>query len=133
MQELVPPRGYDLRIVVAADRVVGAVIRVSPDGEWRTNVALGARRLPTTPPLEATELAIAAARAVQADLVGVDLLPDGRGGWAVLELNGAVEFTEEYSLRRDVFVASRFELAHRALGFSRDGLRARPALAVGPA
>jgi len=30
--------------------------------------------------------------------------PDG--GWVVLELNGAVEFTDEYSLDRDVFAAA---------------------------
>lgn len=128
VQELVKPRGYDMRLVVAADRVVGAVIRVAPDGEWRTNVALGARRLPTTPPVEAKELALAAARTVGADLVGVDLLPDARGGWTILELNGAAEFTEEYSLRRNVFAAARFELGRLALGCRRQRLRAVPAL-----
>lgn len=129
MQQLVPPRGYDLRLVVAADRVVGAVIRVSEDGEWRTNVALGARRLPTTPPPEAKELALAAAHAVGADLAGVDLLLDARGGWTILELNGAVEFTSEYSLGRDVFAAVTFELARRALDCRRAGPEALPAMA----
>ncbi len=114
VQELVKPRGYDMRIVVAGDRVVGAIVRVARDGEWRTNVALGARRLPTTPPVEAKELALAAARAVGADLVGVDLLPTARGGWTILELNGAAEFTAEYSLRRDVFAAARVELGRLA-------------------
>ena len=42
-----------------------------------------------------TALAVAAARAVGAELVGVDLLPTPAGGWTVLELNGAVEFTTD--------------------------------------
>jgi [lysine-biosynthesis-protein LysW]---L-2-aminoadipate ligase len=114
VQTLVPPRGYDLRIVVAAGRVVGAVIRVSPDGEWRTNVSLGAKRVATTAPPEAASLAVAAAQAVGAELVGVDLLPTPRGGWTILELNGAVEFNEDYARRRDVFRATAALLTSRA-------------------
>jgi glutathione synthase/RimK-type ligase-like ATP-grasp enzyme len=51
-----------------------------------------------TPPAEARDLALAAARAIEADLVGVDLLPTPDGGYVVIELNGAVEFNEEYAL-----------------------------------
>jgi hypothetical protein len=43
-------------------------------------------------------LAAAAAAAIGADLVGVDLLPLPGGGYTVIELNGAVEFDEDYSL-----------------------------------
>jgi [lysine-biosynthesis-protein LysW]--L-2-aminoadipate ligase len=104
IQELVPPRGHDLRIVVAGSTVVGAVRRVAAPGEWRTNVALGATRQRVTPPAEARELAVAAARAIDADLVGVDLLPTPDGGYVVLELNGAVEFNQQYALdESDVF------------------------------
>ena len=99
VQELVPPQGYDLRVLVAAGLVVGAVYRVAAEGEWRTNIALGGVRRPVIdPPPEASALAVAAARATGIDLVGVDLLPDSHGGWTVIELNGAVEFSPEYAL-----------------------------------
>jgi RimK family alpha-L-glutamate ligase len=104
-QRLVTPRGYDLRILVARGRVVGAVRRVAAPGEWRTNVALGARREPVAPPPAARAVALAAAAAIDADLVGVDLVPADAGTWVVLELNGAVDFTNTYSLNEDVFGA----------------------------
>jgi RimK family alpha-L-glutamate ligase len=110
-QKLVAPRGYDLRLVVARGRVIGAVRRVAAPGEWRTNVALGARREPVVPPPEACEVAVAAAAAIDADLVGVDLLPADLGTWVVLELNGAVDFTSAYSLDADVFAAATAALA----------------------
>jgi beta-citrylglutamate/N-acetylaspartylglutamate synthase len=102
-QELVPPRGYDLRLVVAAGRVVGAIRRVAAHGEWRTNVALGASRTAAVPPGSAVRLALDAARATGLDLCGVDLLPVAGGEWTVLEVNGAVEFTHEYRLLGDPF------------------------------
>jgi RimK family alpha-L-glutamate ligase len=116
VQELIPPLGHDLRLVIAGGRVVGAVTRVAAAGEWRTNVALGARRLPVRPPVEARALSLAAADAAGADLVGVDLVPTPQGEWVVLELNGAVEFTPDYSLDEDVFASVSFALARTALG-----------------
>jgi RimK family alpha-L-glutamate ligase len=109
-QKLVAPRGYDLRIVVAAGRVVGAVRRIAAPGEWRTNVALGARREPITPPADACAIAIAAAAAVDGALVGVDLLPADVGTWVVLEVNGAVDFNGSYSISDDVFAATNAAL-----------------------
>jgi RimK family alpha-L-glutamate ligase len=98
VQGLVQPQGYDLRILVAAGEIVGAVKRIVAPGEWRTNIAVGGRRVPVDPPPQARLIALGAAAALGTDLVGVDLLPDGDGGWVVLELNGAVDFTAEYSL-----------------------------------
>lgn len=104
VQELIPPVGHDLRVIVAGSEIVGAIRRIAAPGEWRTNVALGATRSPVEHlPAQARRLAIAAAQTVQADLVGVDLLPTS-DGYTVLELNGAACFTEDYSLnRRNVF------------------------------
>jgi [lysine-biosynthesis-protein LysW]--L-2-aminoadipate ligase len=105
-QELVPPNGRDLRAVVAGARVVGAVERIAPPGEWRTNVALGAARRPAEPPADACGLAIAAVAAVGADLAGVDLMRLPDSGWTVLEVNGAVDFTRLYRRESDVFEAA---------------------------
>ena len=116
VQELVPPQGSDLRIVVAGGSVVGAIERVAAAGEWRTNIALGGRRRPVDPSPFACMLALEAAAASGAELIGVDMLPDGDGGWVILELNGAVEFTREYALDRDPFTAAAWELARVALG-----------------
>ena len=97
VQELVPPAGYDLRLVVAAGVVVGAIRRVAAPHEWRTNASLGGSRRKARPAAAASALGIAAAAAIGADLVGVDLLPAG-DGYTVIELNGAVDFDGLYSL-----------------------------------
>lgn len=120
VQELVQPQGYDLRIVVAARRVVGAIFRIAALGEWRTNIALGGVRRPVSdPPQQACEIALAAARVAGATLVGVDLVPDSDGNWTVIELNGAVEFTSEYQPAGDVFVDVASEIArHGTIGLA---------------
>jgi RimK family alpha-L-glutamate ligase len=117
VQDLIPPRGWDLRLIVAGGRVIGAVSRVAAPGEWRTNVALGAVRAPVfEPPAEACDLAIAAAEAVDGHLVGVDLLPTPAGGYVVLELNGACDFVDTYSSEDDVFASAILALAETAGG-----------------
>ena len=119
-QAYVPHGDRDLRLLVAGSSVVGATARVAAPGEWRTNVALGGRLEPALPPSAARAVAAAAARAIGADLVGIDLLPDGEGGYIVLELNGAVDFDYRYELpARDLYS----EIVS-ALGF--EGLAAIP-------
>lgn len=107
VQELVPSAGVDLRIVVAGREVVGAIERVARSGDWRTNRSLGGSRRSVDPPEDACALALAAAAALGADLAGVDLLPLARGGYTVIELNGAVDFDSKYALGgRDPYEAA---------------------------
>ena len=114
VQTLVEPAGHDLRVVVAGGVPVGAISRVAAKGEWRTNLSLGGTRVRVDPPPGALTLAVWAAAAAGAELVGVDLLPDGEGGWTVLELNGAVDFTSDYRIDRDPFAAAATELVRVA-------------------
>ena len=117
-QELVEPRGWDMRLVVVGGRVVGAACRIARGGEWRTNAALGAQVEPVDPPPIACALALAAARAAHADFVGVDLLPTPNGGFVVLELNGAVDFRPVYAPHRDVFTDAVVALLEGDVGQS---------------
>lgn len=79
--------------------------RIAAEGEWRTNVGLGARSVPALPSADARELALAATRVIGIDFGGVDLLPDG-DAWAILEVNGAVDVRRHYSLGPNVFSAA---------------------------
>jgi RimK family alpha-L-glutamate ligase len=87
VQRTIAPAGRrDLRVLVVADEVAGAMERVSDS--WRANIARGAR--PRAVALSAAErdLALAAAAAVEADVAGVDLLVAPDGEIVVVEVNG---------------------------------------------
>ena len=85
LQEFVRHDGYDIRLFVVGDRVVG--MRRRNENDWRTNVSRGA----VTEPLEVTSelgvMALRAAEAVGAPLAGVDLLPAKDGRLLALEVN----------------------------------------------
>ncbi|VTS04122.1 ATP-grasp domain-containing protein [Tuwongella immobilis] len=86
LQEFIPNPGWDLRIFLIGETVVGAMRRYARAG-WRTNVAQGGEPIAVVPEPEAVELAKQAAQAVGTWVAGVDLLPDGQGGWYLLEVN----------------------------------------------
>jgi len=85
LQEFVPHNGYDIRLFVCDDRVLG--MRRRNENDWRTNVSRGAVAEPLELTSELGELAVRAAAAVGAPLAGVDLLPARDGRLLALEVN----------------------------------------------
>jgi RimK family alpha-L-glutamate ligase len=88
VQQAIEHGGRDVRAFVCGGRVLGAIERIAPPGEWRSNVSRGATARPMTLPASWEALAVRAAAVVGADYAGVDLLPSGVGDPFVLEVNG---------------------------------------------
>ncbi len=105
LQQFVPNPGHDLRAFVLGNRVLGAIRRHAPPGEWRTNISVGGRAEALQLDAETESLALRAAGAVGARMAGVDLLPDGDGKLVVLEVN-AVPGWRALSAATGVDVAS---------------------------
>jgi len=87
VQRAVETGGSDIRAFVVGGRVIGAIERFAPAGEWRSNVSRGGRARPLTLPAEWEQLALRAAAVVGADYAGVDLLPSPAGEVFVAEVN----------------------------------------------
>ncbi len=85
LQQFLPHRGFDLRLLVIGDRVLGYKRR-NPD-DWRTNVSRGARTEPLKVTARLRDMALAAARATGVSVAGVDVLPAEDGRLFVLEVN----------------------------------------------
>lgn len=83
----------DVRVYVVDGAVVGAMRRYAPDGDWRTNVALGGDVEGVTDELgaEPRRIATEATAVLGLDLAGVDLMPVD-GDWYVLEVNATAGF-----------------------------------------
>jgi len=88
VQRAIDHDARDVRVFVVGGRVLGAIERRAPEGDWRTNVARGGTALPFDLPAAWEQLAVRAAAAIGADYAGVDLLPSRDGDVFVLEING---------------------------------------------
>jgi RimK family alpha-L-glutamate ligase len=88
----------DVRVTVVEEEIVGAMRRDAPDGDWRTNVALGGEVDGVTDELsqEPRRLAKEATDILGLDLAGVDLMPIN-GEWYILEVNATAGFKGLFS------------------------------------
>ncbi|MCQ4333245.1 RimK family alpha-L-glutamate ligase [Natronomonas sp. F2-12] len=96
LQELIEhdeEQHHDLRVYVVGERVVGAMNRYAPEGEWRTNVALGGEVVDVTDELsdEIVTMAKRATDEIGLDYAGVDIV-EGEDGYHLLEVNPTAGF-----------------------------------------
>jgi [lysine-biosynthesis-protein LysW]--L-2-aminoadipate ligase len=91
IQEMVkrPPR--DIRTIVAGDRIIVALYRYAPTGEWRTNIAKGGKAEICKVTKELEDVVLRAAKTVGYGLLGVDAMESPKG-ILVHEVNNTVEF-----------------------------------------
>jgi RimK family alpha-L-glutamate ligase len=88
IQRVIDHDSRDIRVFIVGGRVVGAIERHAPEGDWRTNVSRGGNAQPIQLSDHDRQLAIRAAAAVGADYAGVDVLHSREGGAYVIEVNG---------------------------------------------
>lgn len=86
LQTFLPHDQKDIRVFVIGDEAVAAMVRRGDS--WKTNVAQGAQAVALPLDLELEDLGRRAARAVDAQYAGVDLLRTADGGYTVIEVNG---------------------------------------------
>ncbi|HUD42239.1 MAG TPA: 30S ribosomal protein S6--L-glutamate ligase [Dokdonella sp.] len=80
--------GADLRCFVVGGKIVAAMQRQAPEGEFRANLHRGGSATAVTLSAEEKRTALKAARAIGLDIAGVDLLRSQRGP-LVLEVNAS--------------------------------------------
>ncbi|MCZ6728001.1 MAG: 30S ribosomal protein S6--L-glutamate ligase [Acidobacteria bacterium] len=80
--------GSDTRAFVVGDRVVAAMRRQAPPGEFRSNLHRGGKATACRLTAEEEALAVRAARTVGLDVAGVDMIPSQRGP-LILEVNAS--------------------------------------------
>jgi ribosomal protein S6--L-glutamate ligase len=81
-------KGADLRCFVVGGRVVAAMRRQAPKGDFRSNLHRGGKARAITPSAAEQETAIRAARLLGLGICGVDLIRSRRGP-LILEVNAS--------------------------------------------
>jgi len=85
LQQYIPHGCEDYRVFVVGGEVVAAMRRVGTG--WKTNVSQGAKPEACLIDARLRELGLGAARAFDADYLGVDILPHADGKASVIEVN----------------------------------------------
>jgi ribosomal protein S6--L-glutamate ligase len=124
LQELVAEsRGRDVRAFVVGDRVVAAMRRTAPSGEFRSNIHRGGSAEAVALDREYAEAAVKASRVLGLEVAGVDML-EARGGPKIMEVNSSPGF-EGLEAATGVDIARAYVTHAVELGHARQVVRTR--------
>ena len=115
--------GADLRCLVVGGKVVGAMKRQAPDGEFRSNLHRGGSAKRVRLSAEERKVAVRAARTLGLAVAGVDIL-QSEAGPAVLEVNSSPGLEGmETTTKKDIasLIVEHLEGKVRPLARHRDG------------
>lgn len=118
-------RGRDVRALVVGDRVVAAMRRVAPVGEFRSNIHRGSVGTAIELPDDYARVAIESARIMGLHVAGVDML-ESRGGPRVVEINASPGFE---GLERATGVDVAGEIVRYAVAYAGSRRAPRPVTA----
>ncbi|MGD2200565.1 MAG: RimK family alpha-L-glutamate ligase [Candidatus Bathyarchaeota archaeon] len=88
VQEYLENPGRDIRVFVVGNEAIATAYKYSEPGEWKTNVAQGAKMVDEPVSDEIMELGVKATEALGLDYAGVDIMETQRGP-VILEANGS--------------------------------------------
>jgi ribosomal protein S6--L-glutamate ligase len=92
IQELIAEsRGKDVRALVVGDRVLAAMRRTAPEGEFRSNIHRGGEGQALDLPPAYAAVAVKAVRVIGLEVAGVDML-ESRDGPKIMEVNSSPGF-----------------------------------------
>lgn len=90
-QYIAGSHGRDVRVLVVYGEAVAAMERTASDGGFKSNLSLGGTARRFDPPEEMKRLAVATARSLRLDVVGIDILFD-KDGYRICEANSSPGF-----------------------------------------
>lgn len=91
VQKYVEKPGRDIRVIVVDGEPIGCMYRYAPEGQWKTNIAQGARGEPCRLDSELAELAVRSVEALGLIYGGVDI-GETRDGYVIFEVNGSPDW-----------------------------------------
>jgi|TARA_B100001971_G_scaffold214596_1_gene253000 ribosomal protein S6--L-glutamate ligase len=74
IEEYIETNATDIRIIVAGDKIIGAMKRKATSEEMRANIHMGAIGSNFIPSLEMEEISLKAAKAIKSDICAIDIL-----------------------------------------------------------